>query len=346
MNEREVRMIEREVYCDDGSIFLNKRPTWCAWLNTKRKLKKSTPLPSFSDSDDTLKAFSEYFTNKIITIANSFPPTSSAFAIDKTAYSEKLLRAFTPVTEQFVLEILQKTVSRSCDPLPTITNIINTPLVSGLVQPDFKTAIVKPLLKNPALTKLYWKKTTVQSKTYHLCVKPSKWSFYTHSLHTPCTPPRKQPLQSFPISQPHRTPRTDTALLRVVNDLLNAIDKDKFFVLLLLDLSAAFDTTDHQILLSRLETVFGIRSTTLQYLIAYLLNRNQCLMSTILLPLLRLWYLVFQGAQCWDLCCLVCTLLHFQSTISFLHTVPNFKGQLHQTTCKALHTTCNHVQMT
>ena len=201
MNEREVRMIEREVYCDDGNIFLNKRPTWCAWRNTKKKFKKSTPLPSSLDSDDVLKSFSEYFTNEVITITNSFPPTSPAFAVDKTAYSEKLLRTFTPVTEQFVLEILQKTVSRSCGldpirtkllyenldvPLPTITNIINTPLASGLVQSDFKTAIVKPLLKTPALTKLYWKekKTTVQSKTCHLCVKPSKRSFYTHSLHT------------------------------------------------------------------------------------------------------------------------------------------------------------------
>ena len=58
---------------------------------------------------------------------------------------------------------------------------------------------------------------------------------------------------------------TETAILRVVNDLLAAMDEDKFSVLLLLDLSAAFDTTDHQILLSRLETVFSIRSTALHW---------------------------------------------------------------------------------
>ena len=62
---------------------------------------------------------------------------------------------------------------------------------------------------------------------------------------------------------------------RVVNDLLTVTNEDKIYVLLLLDLSAAFDTIGHQILLSRLETVFGIRSTAVQWFRSYLLDRNQ-----------------------------------------------------------------------
>ena len=56
----------------------------------------------------------------------------------------------------------------------------------------------------------------------------------------------------------------ETILLRIVNDILSALDKNNISVLLLLDLSAAFDTIDNQILLSRLNSVFGIQSTALQ----------------------------------------------------------------------------------
>ena len=49
---------------------------------------------------------------------------------------------------------------------------------------------------------------------------------------------------------------TETVLLRIVNDILSALDNN-IFVLLLLDLSAAFDTVDHQILLSRLNCVLA-----------------------------------------------------------------------------------------
>ena len=63
-------------------------------------------------------------------------------------------------------------------------------------------------------------------------------------------------------------------MLRIVNDILSALDNDNIPVLLL-DLSAAFDTIDHQILLSRLNFVFGIQSTALQWFHSYFSDRYQ-----------------------------------------------------------------------
>ena len=69
--------------------------------------------------------------------------------------------------------------------------------------------------------------------------------------------------------------RTETALVRVHNDILTTIDNNNTVILLLLDLSAAFDTVDHSILLSRLSSRFGIKGTVLAWLRSYLTSRKQ-----------------------------------------------------------------------
>ncbi|KAK3743825.1 hypothetical protein RRG08_043556 [Elysia crispata] len=76
---------------------------------------------------------------------------------------------------------------------------------------------------------------------------------------------------------PHfpKTLSTETALLRVANDILRYIDNKKSVLLILLDLSAAFDTIDHDILLARAHSRFGIDGKALYWLNAYLKNRTQ-----------------------------------------------------------------------
>jgi hypothetical protein len=66
-----------------------------------------------------------------------------------------------------------------------------------------------------------------------------------------------------------------SALLKVVNDLLVGFDGDKISVLALLDLSAAFDTIDHSILLTRLQHSFGICDSALSWFQSYLTDRRQ-----------------------------------------------------------------------
>lgn len=67
---------------------------------------------------------------------------------------------------------------------------------------------------------------------------------------------------------------TETALVKVLNDIFLATDSGHSVVLILLDLSAAFDTIDHNVLLSRLEHIVGIRGPVLQWFHSYLTNRS------------------------------------------------------------------------
>ena len=63
---------------------------------------------------------------------------------------------------------------------------------------------------------------------------------------------------------------TETALLRVQNDIIHAVDSEVGAILTLLDLSAAFDTIDHQKLLDLLNHSFGISGDTLRWFKSYL----------------------------------------------------------------------------
>ena len=69
---------------------------------------------------------------------------------------------------------------------------------------------------------------------------------------------------------------TETALLRVYNDVMLCIDQGKGCILVLLDLSAAFDTVDHAVLFNMLEHSLGISGTALSLLKLYLQGRSQC----------------------------------------------------------------------
>ena len=179
---------------------------------------------------------------------------------------------FESVTDEFVLKIINIVSAKSCelDPipttllyesldilLPTITNI-NTSLTTGIVPPDLKTAIVKPLLKKPSLDRNLLKNYRPISNLPFLSKILEKVVLHKLLSH----------LQENNLSNPFQSAyragcSTETVLLRIVKDILSALDNDNISVLLLLDLSAAFDTLDHQILLSRLNSVLGIKSTAL-----------------------------------------------------------------------------------
>ena len=69
---------------------------------------------------------------------------------------------------------------------------------------------------------------------------------------------------------------TETALMKVQSDIAEALDQGSTAVLIMLDLSAAFDTIDHEILVSRFEQSFGITSKALDWVKSYLTDSSDC----------------------------------------------------------------------
>ena len=68
---------------------------------------------------------------------------------------------------------------------------------------------------------------------------------------------------------------TETALLRIQSDILSGLDEGNAAAILLIDMSAAFDTVNHNIMLSILTEYLGIQGKALQWFESYLSNRKQ-----------------------------------------------------------------------
>src|ERR1700730_1681440 len=86
-------------------------------------------------------------------------------------------------------------------------------------------------------------------------------------------------LDSFPSLLPFKFAyrqfySTETALIRIQDDLCLAMNRQRISALVLLDISAAFDTIDHNILLSRLNSCLGISDTAHALLSSYLSQRS------------------------------------------------------------------------
>ena len=134
-----------------------------------------------------------------------------------------------------------------------------------------KRAIVKPIIKKSTLDPENMKNYTPVSNLAYIgkiiekvVVAQLDAHLTDNDLH--------EPLQSA-----YRTGHsTETALLKVSNDILLALDKRQCVYLVLLDLSAAFDTIDHTVFLSRLEKENGVTADALGWMSSYLSGRQQC----------------------------------------------------------------------
>ena len=244
-------------------------------------------LPAVYPSSQLPDVFCDYFINKVATIRSGFSqlpvPSTSSDVVSIHSFP-----SFQPILESDLKKIILQSRPTSCplDPIPTplliecldvllpsLTSIINHSLQSGQFPSLFKSALVKPLLKKPSLDQNSLKNYRPVSNLSFLSKVLEK--VVLHQLFSYLSAHDLLP-HSQSAYRPHHS--TETALVRVVDDLLHALDVGDVSVLTLLDLSAAFDTIDHSILLHRLSSLYGISGSALSWFESYLTDRTQAVM--------------------------------------------------------------------
>ena len=168
--------------------------------------------------------------------------------------------------DPFPTELLKRCVTVL---LPYLVKLFNLSLSSGVVPTSFKHAMVKPLIKKPSLDPENLRNYRPISNLSFLSkilekIVAKRLSDYMTVHH----------LQEKMQSAYKTGHSTESALLRIQNDILHDLDKKRGVILVLLDLSAVFDTTDHDLLLQRLEESLGVTGTVLQWFSSYLKGRS------------------------------------------------------------------------
>ena len=158
----------------------------------------------------------------------------------------------------------------SVELLPAITSFINSSLETGFVPSDLKVSIIRPLLKKDGL----------DSQKLENYRPVANLSFMSKILEKVVTKQLDGFISVAGLHEPYqsayrRNHSTETALLKVKSDISSAVDSGLVSVLLMLDMSAAFDTVSHTTLISRLESVFGLQGTVLKWFNSYLTGRCQ-----------------------------------------------------------------------
>ena len=247
-------------------------------------------LPEHNSQQDLAEKFSDFFAQKISTIRSSISSSNPGGPQDVCAgepsFSGQPLTSFHPVTPEDIRRILRKAPAKSCelDAVPTwllkqcpellpqmITAMINLSLVNATVPQAFKKAVVRPLIKKHGLDKECFKNYRPVSNLSFLSKVLERVVAKQLEVHL-CENSLHDVYQS--AYRPHHS--TETVLLRVQTDILDALDRGSLVVLIMIDLWAAFDTLDHDILLSQFDHSFGVRGDALQWLRSYLTGRMQC----------------------------------------------------------------------
>jgi len=242
------------------------------------------------------------------------PPNFSSFTCVTTDEVSKLLSQ-SPNTNWDLDPIPTSLLKQCCLLLlPTITNIINLSLSSGICSDHFKNCSVHPHVTKSTLDKDdlgNYRPISHLSFLSKLTERVVKYVLLTIYL-----PTASYIFSSLPISN-------IILLILLFSPFMIISSKPRVIkrslVLLFLTLTAAFDTIDHSILLESLPSWSGISSTALSWIKSYLLNRSFYVnIKNSKLSVCQLLYGVPQGSVLGPLLFILYTTQYCQTVLSYV----------------------------
>lgn len=259
------------------------------FLNNLLGRKINPVLPTSTSGNELASRFSNFFSDKIIRIRTEI----DALVVDQDFSLDFPLRFtrfstfshFTLVTEADVQKYIKETRKTYCslDPInisklgkaydsatPAVAAIINLSFVEGHFATSEKRGLIRPYLKKIGLN-------ADDLSNYRPVTNLSHLSKIIERAMLDQLVPFLEEVGAVPHRQSayRKLHSTETALCKIYDDLVNNTCQGKTSLLVLLDLSAAFDTVDHQLLLSDFSDC-GVEGTALSLLESYLENREQC----------------------------------------------------------------------
>lgn len=253
-------------------------------FNITNKLLENHHSPKLpSDDTELSNRFNSFFYDKISNLRANFVNSVAADTAD-TLLTNAKFRKLRPTTNDEVSRVIMSCTNKSCelDPLPTwllkkcldellplLTSLFNTSLETGQFPQQFKSAIIRPLLKKPSLD-------TNELMNYR---PVSNLHFISKILEKLVVKRLEEHMSIYNLYDNMQSAykaehSTETALMKINNDILSSLDRGKCTVLASLDLSAAFDTVDHSIFIGRLQRLYGVSDIALQWFTSYLQNRD------------------------------------------------------------------------
>ena len=290
--QKSIRLAKSEYYHKQFENFkLDIKKTWNQINELLSRKNKTKELPKyFSDNNriiteniDIANCFNNFFCNIGPSLANSIKsPENKSY---KDYLKQNILSVFTfnTVTSEHILKCINKLKSKSSfghdglssihlkyishEIVPVLTHIINQSLCTGIFPDTLKTAKITPVFKkgDQHITDNYRPISLlpVISKIFEKVVFLQVYEYFTEN--------KLLYENQYGFRKYHST---ELASLEFTDKIILNLDEGKIPVSLYLDLSKAFDTIDHSILLYKLQ-YYGIRGVALKWFESYLSNRKQ-----------------------------------------------------------------------